>query len=366
MVVFCATALCSKINLLPSNNKPEVLEKVATQFPDTIIINDVWLRGKIEKNADIKFIPKVSASETVAIVFTSGSTGEPKPLKKTWGMLSGAAQLIQNRFKLTNTLLIPTVASQHMYGLEAGIFLSLHGKNTLYVGNAFYAEDIALAVNVMRPGLLISTPIHLSMLSKASQTINIENVLSATSILSKTLCKNIEQKWTTTINEVYGFSEAGSIATRTPSQKNEWHLLSGITISYSEPYEVQAKHLPHAEAFHDKIIMSSPQYFRLLGRSDDIIDIAGKRTSLSGLNQQVLAIEGVIDAVVFIPEGRLRLAALVKSSLSQHQLKLALSKVIDDIFIPRPLLLVSHIERGPTGKISKASLMEQFLNANSS
>ena len=363
LVLFCATVLSNKVNLLPNNDKLETLKQLKENYPHSAIIDDQWFNRSTPKEQTSYRLPVISTSQMAAIVFTSGSTGAPKPLKKTWGMLSGTAKLLQQRFLIQQNLLVSTVVPQHMYGLETSIFITLEGKNTLFVGNSFYHYDIANALKHHQPVFLITTPVHLNTLLKSHTHLKIKHVVSATAPLSIELCKKAETFWSTKISEIYGFSEAGSIATRQTSVTENWHLLNGMQLLGHELISVSAAHLPQAEPLHDVIEKIDAKTFTLKGRSNDIIDIAGKRISLAGLNQQLITIEGVTDAVVFIPENSLRPAALVVSILSKHQLKQQLSRIMDDVFIPRPLYLVKHIERGPTGKITKANLLEQYHHA---
>src|SRR4030095_1350099 len=85
---------------------------------------------------------------------------------------------------------------------------------------------------------------------------------------------------------------------------------------------------------------SSAREFELLGRDDDIVKIAGKRASLSGLTQRLLAVPGVVDGVYFrMHEGDRRLCAMaVAPNHTLSSLRAALGLTVDSAFLPRPLL----------------------------
>jgi acyl-coenzyme A synthetase/AMP-(fatty) acid ligase len=100
--------------------------------------------------------------------------------------------------------------------------------------------------------------------------------------------------------------------------------------------------------------------FLLRGRTQDLVNIAGKRSSLAYLNHQLTAIPGVIDAFFFLPEesarysatSTARLAALVVApGLTAAEVISALRTRVDAVFLPRPLLLVAQIPRNSTGKL---------------
>src|SRR5690606_33577657 len=103
--------------------------------------------------------------------------------------------------------------------------------------------------------------------------------------------------------------------------------------------------------------------FALRGRNADLLEIAGKRASLADLTQRVLALPGVLDAVVFQSDqadacGVQRIAALVVApQRSEADLLAELRRAIDPVFLPRPLRRLDALPRNETGKISRAALL---------
>jgi acyl-coenzyme A synthetase/AMP-(fatty) acid ligase len=109
-----------------------------------------------------------------------------------------------------------------------------------------------------------------------------------------------------------------------------------------------------------ELIAADPGCFLLHGRHADLVNIAGKRTSLGYLNHQLNAIPGVRDGVFLLPEEAgeaatesvRRLSALVVApDLTPAALMQALRERIDAIFLPRPLLFVDALPRNATGKL---------------
>jgi acyl-coenzyme A synthetase/AMP-(fatty) acid ligase len=105
-------------------------------------------------------------------------------------------------------------------------------------------------------------------------------------------------------------------------------------------------------------------YFLLHGRTQDLINIAGKRNSLDSLNHHLNSIEGVIDGAFFMPDELThdhvtRLSAcVVAPSLTASALLAALRLRIDPVFLPRPLLFVESLPRNSTGKLPRVALQE--------
>jgi acyl-coenzyme A synthetase/AMP-(fatty) acid ligase len=112
----------------------------------------------------------------------------------------------------------------------------------------------------------------------------------------------------------------------------------------------------------------------LRGRNVDMIEIAGKRASLSDLTRRLLDIPGVRDAVVFQPSdaeaeaqgvGRVHrvAAAVVAPDLSASDILGAMARSVDPAFLPRPLLLVPELPRNEVGKTGRAQLLALLRQA---
>jgi acyl-coenzyme A synthetase/AMP-(fatty) acid ligase len=103
--------------------------------------------------------------------------------------------------------------------------------------------------------------------------------------------------------------------------------------------------------------------FILHGRNADLVNIAGKRTSLGHLDYQLNSIQGVQDAVFFMPdeqgEGVTRLMAFVVApGVTRDALLGALRERIDAVFLPRPLYFVDALPRNATGKVPQGDLLQ--------
>jgi acyl-coenzyme A synthetase/AMP-(fatty) acid ligase len=112
----------------------------------------------------------------------------------------------------------------------------------------------------------------------------------------------------------------------------------------------------------------------LHGRHADLINIAGKRTSLAYLHHQINAIPGVTDAAFFLPdesssdgstENITRLCAFVVApGMNQRQILAELRQRLDPIFLPRPLFLLDALPRNSTGKLPRNQLQALYAEKN--
>lgn len=384
-VGFAAAALGQRISLLPSTLTPETVRQMRAFAPDVFCLSDHddgidlprlhYPEPHAETANSAWAVPAIAAEQIVAYVFTSGSTGLPVPHAKTWGRLVRSVRAEAERLGLATAgfTLVGTVPAQHMYGLESSVMLALHNGGALAAGRPFYPADICAALAaVPRPRVLVSTPFHLRILlndTDATALPEVDLLLSATAPLSPTLAVAAEARFGGPLLEIYGSTETGQIASRRTVATPEWQLFPGLSLRAEDgTVTVSGGHVEQPQRLCDEIELRDNGRFLLHGRSADLINIAGKRTSLAYLNLQLNAIEGVRDGVFFMPEdeaadGVTRLSALVVApGLSPAELLRALRERIDPVFLPRPLRFVDTLPRNATGKLPRTALRQLLAN----
>jgi acyl-coenzyme A synthetase/AMP-(fatty) acid ligase len=260
---------------------------------------------------------------------------------------------------------VATVPHHHMYGLEASMMLPLQHGMSFHVRRPLFPEDVRLALaDVPSPRMLVTTPLHIrACVTARSRLPPVECILSATAPLSRSLAKQAETLFQTTVYEVYGFTEAGSVATRRTVTENAWHVLDGITLlQESAGCSLQAPYLLGPIPFPDLVSLQKPDRFLLQGRGEDLVNIGGHRGSLTDLSQKLNEIEGVQDGVFFLPDDtgtsvtRLIAFVVAPGKAAEHILS-TLRTVIDPVFLPRPLHLVPRLPRNETGKLTRDALL---------
>lgn len=372
-----ASIVSQAASLLPSSITSETLNQLRVFAPDYFVIADH--ETSINPNAYIDpsdfiggsarrsfIVPVIDESQVIAYVFTSGSTGVPIPHEKLWGSLVTNVHIAVKALEIRpGTSVVGTTPSQHMYGFESYVLLCLQGKAILYDDKPFFPADIAQALEaVSSPRILVTTPYHLEKLLESGLRLpHIDRILCATAPLSPDLAQIAETAFGSELSEIFGSTETGQIATRRTSQTDEWTLLGNIKISkHSEGFTASGEHLLAPITVMDIVEISGQRNFRLVGRSKDMVNIAGKRTSLGYLNSILKKIPGVDDGVFFIPtaaSSHQRLAlAYTSAHIAPHALKKELRRYIDPVFLPRPMLRVDEIPRNPTGKVLQYSLDE--------
>ena len=377
-VSFFALLLRGQTNLLPPNKTENTLFELGRLYSNSYCISDrisdpcptrkILIEGKFDQTHHHYQIPQISPTQIAAINFTSGSTGEPKAIKKNWGVLSEATQLALQHFKLEESayLVVSTVPSQHMYGLETSVFWPYHSNLSVYSGTNFYPEDIRQAITTSAiPCLLFSTPAHLkALIEVASHWNNIEAVFCSTAPLNRNLAKRIEKQLQAPLLELFGSTETMSFASRHSCETENWTLYPSLKLKTNAGYQtLQTNYFKQAMLLDDQLEICDDGTFRIIGRRSDLVKVVGKRTSLTELNNHLNKINGVHDGVFYVPQDNSetrRLGALVVSDVCKSKILSELKRSIDPVFLPRPLHKVAQIPRTDIGKIKDTEL-QQFI-----
>ena len=374
-VGLAAATASGRISLLPSTHTPEVIRQLRLFAPDAICLTDdpectielpkVLFPGGASPLNGAWRVPQIAADARVAYVFTSGTTGTPVPHPKTWSRLVDAVAVEATRLGIEDSprrTIVATVPPQHMYGFESSVLLPLHSGHAFCAERPFFPSDIAATLaSVPAPRILVSTPVHLRALIAADLDLpDLELIVSATAPLADTLARSVEARFATPVLEIYGSTETGQIASRRTTAGAEWHLWPGVRIElHGGETRVQGGHVEAPTPMGDLLEPTSRDGFLLKGRSCDMVNIAGKRSSIAYLNHHLTSIPGVVDGVFYIkdeagPDDRAvsRLGALVVApTLDAPAITARLRERLDPVFLPRPLLIVPEIPRNATGKI---------------
>ncbi len=385
-----AAALCrGHTSILPPNALPGTLSSLHRQDPgryglsdDRSMASDVLplLDAARDTVPPIELaVPRIEPTRTAAVLMTSGSTGVPQSHARSWGSLT--LNILASVKRVTEALACPTlsgltvvstVPAQHSYGFESSVLLTLLGGAAFDAGRPYFAADIAASLQrVPRPRALVTTPFHLKMLLLSGVSLPVVDlVLCATAPLSPQLAQQAERATQGVLLEIYGCTETGPLATRRTVQGDAWRLLDGLHIHRESSgadgtptFVVQGAHVPAPTPLADLLALDGEQRFQLLGRANDVIQVAGKRSSLGHLNFHLNSIDGVTDGAFWlpddVPDDVVRpVAFVVAPKLSAAQIRAALRSRIDAVFVPRRIVHVPELPRDATGKLSVQALRE--------
>ena len=378
-VGFAAALSRGQVSLLPPSEAPDVLARLAHDHPDLYCLTDMappdpplpWLAYPDTLAPTTAPLPPVPVDRLAAVLFTSGSTGQPRPHPRAWGTLVAAADAAGRRLgidALAGASLIGTVPHQHSYGLESLVLLALRHRLVLECGRDLLPADIRARLEAAPPPrVLVTTPLHLRLLLAQPDPLPpVALVICATAPLAPDQAHAAEARFGGVLMEIYGCTEAGQIAARRPTQDPSWRCLDGFALRQDIAGRswVRGPTGSGEVELSDVIDLRDDGGFRLGARTADQVNIAGKRGSLAHLTHHLAAIEGVLDAAFVVddddararPVGRLA-AVAVAPGVSRETILAALRRRIDPAFLPRPLCLLSALPRDRLGKLSRAELL---------
>ena len=400
LVSFCACLAKHQTNLLPANKTSGALAAVREQFAHSYILHDgrtqnegiladqhaVNINQLALGTGEAVDVPLIALEHIAAIVFTSGSTGQPQPIAKPWHTFVRSTQINAGHMLAGDEQLyygVATVPGQHMWGLETSILMPLMHRLCISDTQPFYPLDLCRALaRFDTPRLLVTTPFHLrALLMSTLELPRIARMLCATAPLSAALAEQAEAACQATLREIYGCSEAGSLAVRRTATTRYWQLFDGFELqpagtasTAATHWQLTAAHLPHVVRLQDNIDIHTaadaaphPVYFSLHGRSQDLVKVAGKRASLMELNSVLERCTEVQDGIIFVPTtdtgGQAeRVAAIVvlQPGARKEAVLQFFKTQVDPVFAPRPLYVTDALPRQDNGKISQHSLQQLY------
>jgi len=294
-----------------------------------LILHKAFAKGVIpilyDKNiTSIK--PRVEAldftklpTDTSAIFFTSGTTGEPTGALKSRDNITKELDVLKELFTpLGIERVIVTVPLIHIYGFLAGVLLPhALGADVLLKEEFLPHELIELAED--KKTLCITNPVFLKVLNKLKISQKYPNItfLSSTGKLDREVAKSLNEKLEVTIYQLFGSTETGGVAYKIDDDEL-WRPLSGVVVAkdgenlsvnspYISDFLIEDRLVEVQKPFvTTDIIEIKDKKFKLLGRDSEIIKISGKRIS-------ILEIETLLEHSRYIKEALVKLSYDVDS-----------------------------------------------------
>jgi len=375
LVGFLALLTRGQACLLPPSRAPSVVAEVMKEHPGSYVIDDATVdRARATGRDTAGRLPDIPPDRVVVVGYTSGSTGRPKPNPKTWGSFVASTafnsarlhEVLGDRGKQEVPWILATVPPQHMYGMEMSVLLPLLAGMGIHGGHPLYPADIAAALEELpAPRVLVSTPVHLRALLESGVDLPaLGAVVSATAPLARELAEAVERRFGTKLLEFFGSTETCVIASRRTARESAWRRYPGVTLRpLRHETGVNAPWFSEEVVLQDVLEINGDGNFVVVGRNADMVEVAGKRASIADLTRRLMDVPGVSDCVVFQPDaaddsGVRRLAALVVAEgLTEKDVLERLGSAMDPVFLPRPLVLVSHLPRNEVGKLPRDWLL---------
>ncbi len=371
--------------ILPHACHPQVLKEAQGERPFRMILADVAVEAP--KGAAVIDIAACRPGhgplkltrppkQPLVFLFTGGSTGKPRLWSKTPENLFGEAFHLAGSLGIGPAdLILSTVGPQHIYGLLGSVLLPFIASAQVIGRTCTFPREILGALRRDSATILVSVPAHYRALRATDLTRHALRIaLSSAAPLDPEDAAAFLDKTGLAIREIYGSTETGGMGMRTSGENHgswkpftclDWKILAD-RLCVRSPFV--SPDLPRDEAGFfttaDRAAADDGNRFRVLGRADRIVKIAGKRVDLEEIREKIRRIPGVTDAhVTTVPlkgARQMEIVALVASDQPARQVRAAVRSLDDPYGRPRRIRIVRAVPVLPNGKVDRHRIEKLF------
>lgn len=321
---------CGKEPVLPANATPGYLADLADAYDTMLTDADLPAFTPDSSAASADPAAAHAARRTCTIdphtpltLYTSGSSGRPKPIHKTLAQFDAEVRTLEQQWGalLGDATMLASVPHHHIYGLLFRVLWPLAAGRAF--DRAISVDPLHLQSRIEQCGatVVVSTPAQLSrwpaLPGFASLTPAPRAFFSSGGPLALEAARHYAATYDAAPVEIYGSTETGGIAWRRQDRTDAWQPVTGVQVRRDEDgaLSVRSPHLGHP-GWHrtdDRIAWDAHGRFRLQGRLDRVLKLDGKRVSLAELEARLALHPYVAQAAVVPLNGasRERAGALV-------------------------------------------------------
>ncbi|MGB5188148.1 MAG: AMP-binding protein [Acidimicrobiia bacterium] len=386
-------------------------EKVATTRGITIIRPNPTPEqgaGAFEIDSQESLKERARLDDVALILHTSGTTSRPKMVPLTHRNLAASAVHIADTLRLTpEDRCLNVMPLFHIHGLVAAVLASLYAGASVVCTPGFVAPEFFGWLDLCRPTWYTAVPtIHHAVVERAAREggiapASLRFARSSSSSLAPQLMQDLEGALGVPVIEAYGMTEAahqmasnplppgvrkpGSVG---PAAGPQVAIMSesGEILPSGEEGEIvisgpnvmdgyAANPAANAEAFEDGWFrtgdlgwIDSDGYVSISGRKKEIINRGGETISPREIDEALLDHPSVMQVLAFaVPDRRLgeQVAAAVvvdpaAGEVSEHDIRRFAQLKLSDAKVPRRIVFLDEIPKGPTGKLQRIGLAERL------
>jgi oxalate---CoA ligase len=353
-----------------------------------------------------------TAPEDIALVLhTSGTTARPKMVPLTQANLCKSGGNIASTLTLTeNDRCLNVMPLFHIHGLIGGLMSSVTAGASIACPPTFAAEKFFEWVDTCEPTWYTAVPtIHQAILGRAEANREIIRrrplrlVRSSSASLPERTMAELESAFGTQVIEAYGMTEASHQMTSNPlnplpQKPGSVGRAAGPDVAIMDATgnmlpvgqtgevvirgaNVTAGYLANPAANKtaftngwfrtgDQGFFDADGYLFLKGRLKEIINRGGEKISPREVDDALLQHPAVAQAVAFaVPHTTLgeEVAAAVVlkpgASATEREIRDFAAERVADFKVPKQLLILNEIPKGPTGKIQRIGLADKLADA---
>lgn len=377
---FLDKALEGKVSYISSASKEENILKIfSSYFSDAkSILFDESNKLLLKHLQELK-IPSFTQSPQKTIFdeqdfkfiyFTSGTTGQSVGALKTEKNIEWEVKCLTNLTKKYNIKrVIVTVPFIHIYGSVAGVFYPYFNDLDIIVKEHFLPHDLLELCE--ENSLVVTTPLYIKALNRLQEKKDLSKALflSSTAPLDPKDAKEFNEKFGCDILQLFGSTETGGIAYKF-NDESLWTPHIGTQVSVNKENELKVTSPLVSNILYDyglkqtdftiqtfDYIEFEKEKFKIIGRSSQILKLAGKRYSTIQIENILEAQENINKAVVFLKQQKdslrgevLDITLEAKEQLSVKEIKKILQSQLSNLKFSIELKYVDKISLSSVGK----------------
>lgn len=333
--------------------------------------------------ADVASHPPLATMQPDALwiyLFTGGSTGSPRIWSKSpRNLLLESANLAKAFGIGPGDVILASVPANHIYGLLYSVLLPLVSGACVSARTPVYPNEIIQAALDTEATVLVSIPAHYRAMQPAPLANGrIHTAFSSAGALPEQDDLEFHRSTGIAITEIYGSTETGGIAyRRRGAGASELQPFAYVNVKIEGERLLVRSDFLSAELRRDKdgffsmadrVASTRPPGFEILGRTDGIIKVGGKRVDLAEIRQAILAVAGVKDAYVFsmpVKSGRENeIIAVLAGRITGDRVMREVKSVLPSYALPRRVKVVDQIPLSAAGKIHRDAVMKMLSSGS--
>ena len=351
----------------------------------------------------------LAAADDIALVLhTSGTTSRPKMVPLSQRNVCASAANVRRTLRLTaEDRCLNVMPLFHIHGLIAAALAPLGVGASTYCAPGFNALRFFSWLDEARPTYYSAVPtMHQAVLVRAPRNRDaiertcLRFIRSASAPLLPQVMEELEATFGVPVIESYAMTEAAHQMTSNPlppaarkpgtvgvaagpevsiMDEDGAHLSPGeigeIVIrgpNVTQGYENNPA--ANAEAFTDgwlrtgdEGVMDAEGYLRITGRLKEIINRGGEKISPREIDEAILDHPAIRQVVAFaVPHPKLgeevAAAAVLRlgKSATPEEIRAFAADRLADFKVPRKILILDEIPKGPTGKLQRIGMAEKL------
>jgi long-chain acyl-CoA synthetase len=327
-----------------------------------------------------------SENPPVLLKFTSGTTGAPRAVRFRSEQVLADCQNICETMGITDCdVNFGVIPVSHSYGFSNLLTPLIVRGVSLALSNDRIPRAIIDGLAASRATVFPGMPVFYQSFCEMNEPPSLPDLrlcISAGAPLPVETGRAFREKFRREIHSFYGASECGGICYVREAQPIPGFVgeaMSGVTLELVDPEIsnslIRVRSRAVADGYFpapdedklgqgifvpDDFLEKTARGYRIVGRSSDLINVAGKKVHPAEVEAEILRCEGVREAIVFGRESERRnqevAACVVAKGLTEGELLAHCRARLSSWQVPRRIYFVEAIPVNERGKTSRREL----------